>query len=1066
MKPFFLAEKLAAQAIELPNFSGFSLLKAKEKIEELLNAIGKVDGIFATYTLHDISHAESMLGLIEWLIPQETQSKMTPVDWLMITLSIYCHDLGMVTTEQEFQSRDSNKDFCKFMEAIKQDKKGKDYLNRIEKLGQEERESFFFQEYIRYRHPMRVRDWILGNSKHHEVHTIKIIRQEIHELFQDLPARFKTSLATVCESHHRNDLNNTNRYPLYETYGPDNRENANIQYCAIILRSADLLHISKDRTPSMMYKLLNISDPLGIAEWEKQMGTFSVNKAKRTIDYSDPDSLEILVRADFEDERPFFSLSEYITYADSQIKQSTQWVQKSNRDADGKDYLFPWKAVRADLRVEGNIPTPLRFELDRGKLLDLLVGHTLYNDPTVVVRELLQNAIDAVRYKYHLDSKNDNKKAEIGSVDVSWEEDKRVLTVLDNGIGMDQYIIDNHLMKVGSSYYRSEDFENEENSFTPISRFGIGILTCFMVSDDVEIITCRESRGYRLRMSSVHSNYLLKEIDLGNPLLKDIEPHGTKVILKLRPSIDLGKKDILSILKYWIIIPPCKVFYADKKRDRLEIGFKNLDAVLEKFHSQDVTKYYKVAIDRKSEIYEEGLAKYRMAFVVGKGLSPEKNFPFSKELEAPAVCIEGIRVADRLPGLVKSPEHFEERGFRAIIAIEGNRNIRTTVSRDDLEVDEEYNKLTKISIDLLFRHVKSEIHRITKIPGNPVSRASTAVIWFLYRFKACYITKDAKQYLQEIENTIPSVVVERLLDKTLGTFERDLISRLELLRLKYFWTIDSRLSSYLTTISQDIGKEIEYNRFINQFSSKSSQPVDEAIVGLEDFLPLIIRPYHHFEFILRHFTPDVVICSQGNQRIVVRWSKEEKLSQFVEQIDRFNKLVDDKYMGKIGDALRESEITMDFYEASFDDVDSLRDAMFSIFVTNLQFDREEADAAVMGSLIFFNSKSGIYEDWEKLKNKILALLEEDDLDQISKFIFCIIYLYSICNIFSAGRRVYNYERREFLATWTKFYSKHEPFLEKNGLDWGPNLIEYIQSSRKWFSVKRFQLDWDSTHYYF
>ena len=48
----------------------------------------------------------------------------------------------------------------------------------------------------------------------------------------------------------------------------------------------------------------------------------------------------------------------------------------------------------------------MRFELDRGRLLDLLVGHTIYNEPTVAVRELLQNAIDAVRFQRHLDQKD------------------------------------------------------------------------------------------------------------------------------------------------------------------------------------------------------------------------------------------------------------------------------------------------------------------------------------------------------------------------------------------------------------------------------------------------------------------------------------------------------------------------------------------------------------------------------------------------------------------------------------------------------------------------------------
>lgn len=52
---------------------------------------------------------------------------------------------------------------------------------------------------------------------------------------------------------------------------------------------------------------------------------------------------------------------------------------------------------------------------------------------------------------------------------------------------MDQYIIDNYYSKVGTSFYKSTDFytlkSETKADFTPTSRFGIGILSCFMVAD-------------------------------------------------------------------------------------------------------------------------------------------------------------------------------------------------------------------------------------------------------------------------------------------------------------------------------------------------------------------------------------------------------------------------------------------------------------------------------------------------------------------------------------------------------------------------------------------------------
>ncbi len=85
----------------------------------------------------------------------------------------------------------------------------------------------------------------------------------------------------------------------------------------------------------------------------------------------------------------------------------------------------------------------------------MLVGHTLYNDSSVVVRELVQNAIDAVK----LQKQYENKKGRIitqGKVQVDWNEEKRELSFWDNGTGMTISDVENYLLKVGASKYRDD----------------------------------------------------------------------------------------------------------------------------------------------------------------------------------------------------------------------------------------------------------------------------------------------------------------------------------------------------------------------------------------------------------------------------------------------------------------------------------------------------------------------------------------------------------------------------------------------------------------------------------
>ena len=76
---------------------------------------------------------------------------------------------------------------------------------------------------------------------------------------------------------------------------------------------------------------------------------------------------------------------------------------------------------------------------------------------------------------------------------------------------MTQAIIEKFLLTVGSSRYGDEKFKEEYPDFAAISRFGIGILTTFMVSDHVDIFTCHEvdSHGRHLSLRNLLGRYLI-----------------------------------------------------------------------------------------------------------------------------------------------------------------------------------------------------------------------------------------------------------------------------------------------------------------------------------------------------------------------------------------------------------------------------------------------------------------------------------------------------------------------------------------------------------------------------
>src|SRR5262249_24788605 len=146
----------------------------------------------------------------------------------------------------------------------------------------------------------------------------------------------------------------------------------------------------------------------------------------------------------------------------------------------------------------------------------------------------------------------DKESGYLGKVKIVWDESANTLTVTDNGTGVTQSVIENHLSKVGSSRYQDPEFKKLHPAFSPISRFGIGILSAFMIADEVEIITCSpdEDEARHLSLRSVHGKYLIRVLPKDSKLGElGISPHGTLVKLKLRPSTTIA--DIAGVARRW-----------------------------------------------------------------------------------------------------------------------------------------------------------------------------------------------------------------------------------------------------------------------------------------------------------------------------------------------------------------------------------------------------------------------------------------------------------------------------------------------------------------------------------
>lgn len=138
-----------------------------------------------------------------------------------------------------------------------------------------------------------------------------------------------------------------------------------------------------------------------------------------------------------------------------------------------------------------------RFQIHLGGIIDLLSNH-LYSSPSVYVRELLQNATDAIVARQHREPEH------VGAVTLQTRVDdcgRTMLTITDDGIGLTEEEVHRFLATIGASSKR-EELDERRSDF--IGQFGIGLLSCFVVSDAIDVLTRSANGGPAVAWRGTH----------------------------------------------------------------------------------------------------------------------------------------------------------------------------------------------------------------------------------------------------------------------------------------------------------------------------------------------------------------------------------------------------------------------------------------------------------------------------------------------------------------------------------------------------------------------------------
>lgn len=756
------AEIQAKKCLDFDFCKSINLENIKDKLASMLNHIGDNE-MFSEYTMHDISHVNGMLNLLEKIIPEETKKVMTPADWLMSVLSIYFHDLGMFIPSGEFENRNNDDDFITFKNQKLKNDEIKSYVSS---LSGEKGEKFLYQEYVRNKHGERVCDWICNcDKKTGEPYKL------LSEMLAGLDPSFRSDLANICKSHQLDELPDHLK-SVDEAYGASSQEKVNLLYVSVLLRSADILHVTHDRTPDIEYRIISPKNKISVIEWAKQKAVKAVDIHYEKDDQGNVDrSISVHafeIQAKFTDDKSYFSFKTFLEYAVSELKRCHKWCDES-RLKNSNQYYFPWDDIDTSrVQAEGFLNKKLKFEIDQQNILKLLTGHTLYNDSTVVLRELIQNSMDAGKLQ---DSKSKAGSKYKCKVCVSWNSKDRILRVADNATGMDLDSITNYLLRVGASKYQSDSFKKSYPDFHSISRFGIGLLTCFMISDDVDIYTLDEDEKqcHLLKIRNLNGEYLMRnDADTSNILEGQ---HGTTFELKVRSDVNLD--NIEQQIRQWILIPFGKVTLSVDGGNPVTIGYESVKEAIEDYVSKlngvDLSSgKYKVFSESHNGVDVAFFLQYNPIMKVWSMY--HYNEPDFMAAAPIGICIEGIKVTFFTPGL-------RGRGYLALANCSGKDSPTTNVARNELEdgvaVDCMYETIYKLYIDSFVSQIDdlcanysltwstTEVNHLLEAFYNNRTYyrfGNKEVLWKVLRNAKCIPVDDGKQIRLESIDSLPDKV--------------------------------------------------------------------------------------------------------------------------------------------------------------------------------------------------------------------------------------------------------------------------------------------------------------------
>jgi len=197
-----------------------------------------------------------------------------------------------------------------------------------------------------------------------------------------------------------------------------------------------------------------------------------------------------------------------------------------------------------------------QFQTEVSDLLNLMI-HSLYSNKEIFLRELISNASDALDKLNYLTLTDDAYKTLEFSpkIEISLDSEKKILTIKDNGIGMDKDELIKNLGTIarsGTKGFLSNLSGDAKRDSNLIGQFGVGFYSAFMVADEIKVTSKKPLSSESYTWISDTKDFSVSEAQK--------EEFGTEIVLKLRDDEFASTYRLENIIKKYSNHIPYPIF--------------------------------------------------------------------------------------------------------------------------------------------------------------------------------------------------------------------------------------------------------------------------------------------------------------------------------------------------------------------------------------------------------------------------------------------------------------------------------------------------------------------------